>query len=452
MKRFTLILLCMSMFILVIMHSSAITQEWRFYKFLDGHKKSVSSLDFFGERTESVDRSYLVSGSQDGTGCIWNLKTGTLRHTLIVSGKQIWSLAASPDGKKVAFGTDDSKIVLFNPWTGDKLTTLTGHVGRIWDIAWDPSGRSLVSCDDKGTVRMWNIEKGSTMHTMKSDPDDLVLRTVVISPDGKTVAFTSRHDRIYLHDAKSGARINIIPDLNEEPQTSAFSPNGKMFATAGADKLVTIRNTSNWQIIQELGGHISSVKAVRWSGDSQRLFSGGDDRQIIEWNVKTGKVLQKFKISKQYVNDIALCRLDHEWLIAAARPAGIELFEPSLYRRLGGEKYITAMVDHFIEGLLTNKILNANLAIKEAYARISKEMLKKQVTTWFCWRSGGPQSYTGRSIKESHQALNITEKEWQAMFGDFNNSLKKFRVPKKEQGELRAIIGKIRKEIVTLPK
>lgn len=450
MKRYTLIALFTSLF--MIMPQSAISQEWQFYKFLDGHKKSVSCLDFFGERTESEDRSYLVSGSQDGTGVIWDLKTGTPLHTLIVSGEQIWSLAASPDGQSVAFGTGDSKIVLFNPWTGDKQATLTGHEGRIWNIAWDPSGRQLASCDDKGAVMMWNIEKGSIVHSMKSDPNDLVLGTVAISPDGKIVAFTSRRDRIYLHDAKSGARIDIIPDLNEEPQTSAFSPDGKMFATAGADKLITIRSTGNWQIIQELGGHTASVKAVRWSGDSERLFSGGDDKQIIEWSVKSGEVLQKFMISKQYVNDIALCRLEHEWLIAAARPAGIELFEPSLYRRLGGEKNIAALADHFIEGLLANEILNANPAIKEANARVSKEQLKKQITSWLCWSSGGPQSYTGRSMKESHQALNITEKDWQAMLGDFNNSLKKFRVPEKEQDELRAIVGKTRKEIITVPK
>ena len=452
MKRYSLIALYGFLLITIMMSGTAMTQEWKFYKFLDGHQSSVSCLDFFGERTESKESSYLVSGSQDGTGVIWNLKTGTILHTLGVSEKPIWCLAASPDGQKVAFGTDDSKIVLFNSWTGEKQATLTGHEGRIWGIAWDPSGRRLASCDDKGTALMWSIKTGEILHTMKSDIGDLVLGTVAISPDGKIVAFTSRGDRIYLYDATSGARIDVVPDLKEEPKTSAFSPDGKMFATAGADKLVTIRSTGNWQIIRELDGHTLTVKAVRWSADSRRLFSGGDDKKIIEWDVQSGQALQTFSISKQYVNDIALCWAEHEWLLAAARPAGIEVFEPSLYRRLGGEKNIAALAGHFVDGLVTNEANKTNPAIKEAFAKVSKDELKKQVITWLCSKTGGPQTYAGRSMKEAHQALNITEKEWGAMLEDLDKSLTKFRVPEKEAGELRAIVGTTRKEIVAGPK
>jgi hypothetical protein len=32
-----------------------------------------------------------------------------------------------------------------------------------------------------------------------------------------------------------------------------------------------------------------------------------------------------------------------------------------------------------------------------------------------CWATGGPQKYTGRSMKDSHQQLMITATEWEAM-------------------------------------
>jgi hemoglobin len=65
-----------------------------------------------------------------------------------------------------------------------------------------------------------------------------------------------------------------------------------------------------------------------------------------------------------------------------------------------------------------------------------------------CQASGGPEKYTGRGMKESHQHLNITEKEWQAMLADFKKVLDKFKVPEQEQNELITIVESTKKDIV----
>lgn len=51
-------------------------------------------------------------------------------------------------------------------------------------------------------------------------------------------------------------------------------------------------------------------------------------------------------------------------------------------------------------------------------------------------------------MKESHQHLNITEKEWQAMLVDFKKVLDKFKVSEQEQKELVAIAESTKKDIV----
>lgn len=122
--------------------------------------------------------------------------------------------------------------------------------------------------------------------------------------------------------------------------------------------------------------------------------------------------------------------------------------QKSLYDRLGGVYSIATVVDDFIERLLVNDTLNANPRIKEARARVPKAGLKFQVTALVCQVTGGPQRYTGRSMKEAHKNLNITEKEWQAMAADFKKTLDKFKVPEKEQKELFAIVGSTKKDIV----
>ena len=54
-------------------------------------------------------------------------------------------------------------------------------------------------------------------------------------------------------------------------------------------------------------------------------------------------------------------------------------------------------------------------------------------------------------MKESHAQLNISEKEWGVMAGEFKKSLDKFKVPSAEQKELFDIVGTTKADIVTRP-
>ena len=126
--------------------------------------------------------------------------------------------------------------------------------------------------------------------------------------------------------------------------------------------------------------------------------------------------------------------------------------EQTLYQRLGGAYAVASVVDDFVERLLVNDVLNANPAIKEARDRVPKAGLKFHVTALVCQVTGGPEQYSGRSMKESHKHLNISEKEWQAMAADFKLTLDKFKVPQKEQDELFAIVGTTRADIVMAGK
>jgi hemoglobin len=106
------------------------------------------------------------------------------------------------------------------------------------------------------------------------------------------------------------------------------------------------------------------------------------------------------------------------------------------------------VADDFIERLLVNATLNANPAIKEARTRVPKAGLKFHVTTLVCEVSGGPCKYTGRTMKESHERLNITPAEWDAMVADFKATLDKFNVPQREQQELITIVAGTKNDIV----
>jgi hemoglobin len=121
---------------------------------------------------------------------------------------------------------------------------------------------------------------------------------------------------------------------------------------------------------------------------------------------------------------------------------------PSLYERLGGVYSIATVVDDFIDRVMTDARLNANPLVDEAHHRVSPAGFKYLVTEMVCWAAGGPQKYTGRSMKEMHQHLKITATEWEAFLDDLQRSLDKFTVPQAEQAEIKAIVASTRADIV----
>ena len=107
--------------------------------------------------------------------------------------------------------------------------------------------------------------------------------------------------------------------------------------------------------------------------------------------------------------------------------------QQSLYDRLGGVYAIAAVIDDFIDRIMDNPRLNANPKVDEAHHRVSRAGFKYLVTEMVCWATGGPQQYTGRSMRDSHVHLDITEDEWQVFLADLQACLDKFAVPKAEQ-------------------
>jgi len=133
---------------------------------------------------------------------------------------------------------------------------------------------------------------------------------------------------------------------------------------------------------------------------------------------------------------------------STAAAQGAQKPSPSLYDRLGGAYPLAVVVDAFIERLLVNKAINANPAIEKARQQVPKQGLKFHLTTLVCEATGGPCRYVGRSMKESHKHLDISEGQWQAMAADFKATLDAFKVPAQEQKELFAIVESTKADIV----
>ena len=122
--------------------------------------------------------------------------------------------------------------------------------------------------------------------------------------------------------------------------------------------------------------------------------------------------------------------------------------QPTLYERLGGVYSIASVIDDLIDRVMDDPRLNANPRVDEAHHRVSRAGFKYLATELVCWATGGPQQYSGRSMRDSHQHLLITATEWDAFLDDLQHTLDKFAVPPAEQAELKAIVASTRADIV----
>jgi hemoglobin len=114
----------------------------------------------------------------------------------------------------------------------------------------------------------------------------------------------------------------------------------------------------------------------------------------------------------------------------------------SLYERLGGKSAITAVVDTFVARVA------ADTRINKKFARSNIPRVKTELVDQICSQTGGPCTYAGRTMKEAHRNMKVTEGEFNALVEDLVAALNQFNVPKREQDELLAALGSMKGDIV----
>jgi hemoglobin len=114
----------------------------------------------------------------------------------------------------------------------------------------------------------------------------------------------------------------------------------------------------------------------------------------------------------------------------------------TLYERLGGLDAITAVVDSFVARCAGDDRINRK------FGRTDIPHLKRNLVDQVCEATGGPCTYTGRSMRETHDGMGVTAGEFDALAQDLEGALDEFNVPKAEHQELLGLLLPMRDEIV----
>ena len=140
-----------------------------------------------------------------------------------------------------------------------------------------------------------------------------------------------------------------------------------------------------------------------------------------------------------------LARFALPFLLTFALAACQSMMPPpqkSLYDRLGGQPAITAVVDDFVANVAADSRING------FFGRTDIPRLKRLLVEQICAGTGGPCAYTGRTMQAAHKGMSITDAQFGALVEDLQKTLVKFKVPEKEQGDLLAVLGPMKPQIV----
>ena len=209
----------------------------------------------------------------------------------------VTALAYHPDGKLLAAGTY-REVFLIDPAKGEVVGRIAGQTNRATAIAFTATGDRLAVASGEpgksGEIRFYEIKDGvaKLQKELTAAHKDIVY-TLAFSPDGKLLASAGYDRSVKLWNASTHQQVKSLDDLSDTVFAVSFHPDGKLLSSASADRAVKVWDIESGKRLYTLSDPTDGVYTVAWSPDRKHLAAAGIDKSIRVWaaNADGGKLV-----------------------------------------------------------------------------------------------------------------------------------------------------------------
>ncbi|TFY53084.1 hypothetical protein EVJ58_g9648, partial [Rhodofomes roseus] len=197
----------------------------------------------------------------------------------------------SPDGKRIALRAKwrkESSIEIVESATGAHIVDIDmSSQANLTSATFSLDGRFIAACFNDLTIRVWETDTGTCV------VPPLEVKTsetaVVLSPDGKLLAYTSDRWRcVHIWNLQTHIEQSCM-DHTHMVTSLAFSPDGKHLASASYDGTVRVWDAQTGALVlPSLRGHTGRVWSVAFSPDARHIATGSGDKTVRIWDVTVG--------------------------------------------------------------------------------------------------------------------------------------------------------------------
>ncbi|HMJ64931.1 MAG TPA: WD40 repeat domain-containing protein, partial [Candidatus Binatia bacterium] len=268
----------------------------------------LEQFSVYNARTHALIKTLAKGGLSmaflpDGTGLITaSQRTARIWDTTDWSEKKSWpndfgSIALSPDGKRLA-GIGRNSVRITDVKSGENVRVIEKASGPLV-FSWD--GKTLVT-DAGAGITLWPLEENHP-EIVLANSTNLFRRTPIGPPADRAFTFSPDNRFVIaarnvlsekgvfvlgIWDATTGKEIGQMPEASEPEHTGvissiAFSPDGKLLATASMDHSIRLWDFASRKRIAALHGHLSEVWSLAFSPDSKMVVSGSKDGSVNIW-------------------------------------------------------------------------------------------------------------------------------------------------------------------------
>lgn len=253
------------------------------------HDKIVTTIDF------SPDGTRLVTGSDDTTGKIIDVRSGEELALLGSHRGGIVSARFSPDGAQVVTASADGTARIWDAWTGEEMGIL--KVQEEWmyvnSALFSPAGDLVVTSCEDNTVRVWDSLTCEEIALFKPKEDEV--ESALFCRDGRRVLVFSadKYGKAWIWDFKSRETLATLrgniyhyPNLLDE---EVFSPDGRYLVLASDECAARIWDLSTFQEPISLGDHETLTNYALFGPKGERVITGHSPGNVMIWDVATAK-------------------------------------------------------------------------------------------------------------------------------------------------------------------